>query len=270
MADIATVVQSYADYLHARSEDLYDKFAGISRSDFEAATAEAITFGLLQQCNAAPEVADMVSVGGPDFLCLAQTNDKFKVEATSFTPETFSQNTGLPNKPPEHLECGAFGLLTQQIDLKVKGKWRQLQKAGMPTVLAIASNHHYAPLVLDSKAALNALISQPYWNGGLTRMSVNFSASAFLRQNAGGVETKNKALSAIIFIAIRQHDSLVCGALHPDPSYKMNAVKLYQIPFVYLKDWPIENDVVRPEWTLGNTGHHRVPHAAIRLSMLRA
>jgi len=104
-------------------------------------------------------------------------------------------------------------------------------------------------------AALNALLSQPYWTGNSPNMSVDFRYSAFLeRSDNGEIIVKHPSLSAVILIAITSRQSTVCGALNPAPNHKLKAQHLYNIPFAYLKDWPIEKNVARCEWTMGNTG----------------
>lgn len=110
MADIATVLESYADYLGSKSKRLRARFATTLRNNAEAAIAEAVTFGALQQCGARPVSAGMLNIGGPDFLCLGGSPDQFMVEATSFTPEKFTKDTGLEIKGPEdiHAVCPAL------------------------------------------------------------------------------------------------------------------------------------------------------------------
>lgn len=267
MDDIETVVRSYAEYLASKSKKLRDRFATTTYSNFEAAAAEAITFGVLQQCRVNPVVADMVNAGGPDFLCVGGSPDQFMVEATSFTPDKFTRDTGLPNEAPEEMRGQAYSLLTAEIDEKVTDKQSQIQKAGMPAVLAIASTHREAGHIFGPIAAFNALMSQPMWTGTGERMTTNFAFSVFLQLDhyTHTVITKNSALSAILLIAIGPHASHVCGALNPAPMHKLKCAHLYQIPFAFLKDWPIENSSPRPDWTLGSTGKHIVPHSSIRL-----
>ena len=83
MADINTVIESYADYLAARNKPLWRRFQKTRRDAPESAIAEAAVFGVLQQCGAEPEVADMVNKGGPDFNYVPRTLGQFMVEATS-------------------------------------------------------------------------------------------------------------------------------------------------------------------------------------------
>jgi hypothetical protein len=82
MADINTVIESYADYLSARKIPLWRRFQKTRRDAPESAMAEAAIFRVLQQCGAEPEVADMVNKGGPDFRCVPRTPGQFMVEAT--------------------------------------------------------------------------------------------------------------------------------------------------------------------------------------------
>lgn len=263
MADLADVLQSYAEFLRPTKQ--YRHFLNTSRTNHEAAIAEAVTFGILQQCGVKPVLADLPGKGGPDFQCLVSDRDTFMVEATSFTLAKVCKDTKLKNEIPADLHGQAYSLLTQQINGKALDKKEQLENEEMPVVLAIASNHIHAGLVLNPMAALNALLSQPYWTGNSPNMSVDFRYSAFLKRSDNGeIIVKHPSLSAVILIAITSRQSTVCGALNPAPNHKLKAQHLYNIPFAYLKDWPIEKNVARCEWTMGNTGQFVFPHAAIR------
>jgi hypothetical protein len=97
-------------------------------------------------------------------------------------------------------------------------------------------------------------------------MAVDFSLSAFLRLEDGGeIVPYHTGISAVLLVAIMPDKSRVCGALHPAATYPFDGRLLWQDPFVYSKDWPIQGRRVRCAGTLGNQFTHEVPHAPIRI-----
>jgi hypothetical protein len=263
-ADANYVVESYADYLTSVRKKLWERFQKTRINAPESALAEAVVFRVLQTCNVNPVVADVPGAGGPDFLCAGGTADQFLVEATSFTPEKVTKDTNIRNQVPEDLEGGPFGLLTSQVDEKATEKLRQFADIEMPGVLAIASTHFGASIVFNSMAAENALISQPFWVAGREGMSTDLACSLFLRGEDGEVVRKNCSLSAVLLVAVGSDRSYVCGALSPCATFRFNSALLWQIPFIYLMDWPVEKNKLRCEWTMGNQRAFEIPHAGIR------
>jgi len=259
------VVESYADYLFAKGKRLWRRFQRLRINAAESALAEAVIFRVLQACKVNPVVADTPGVGGPDFRCLGGTPQQFMVEATSLLPERVTTESHIPNRVPEDMEGGAFGLLTAQIDETATKKKPQFQGIAMPGILAIASTHFGAPLLMDAQAAMNALISQPFWVVGQNGMSTDLRCSLFLRGEDGAVVAKNPDISAVLFVAVGADRSYVCGALSPCATHRLDTVPLWEIPFAYLKDWPVTENKLRPTWTLGSAPKPlAIPHAAIR------
>lgn len=265
-ADASYVVRSYADYLLSqRQRKLYARFQQMRRNAPESALAEALVFRALQACKVNPAVVDKPGKGGPDFLCLAGTPQQFMVEATSLLPERITKETAIPNRFPEDMEGGAFGLLTAQIDETATKKMHQFKGIGMPGILAIASTHFGAPLVMNAMAAENTLVSQPFWVAGQEGMSTDLAYALFLRGEDGAVVPKNTGISAILFVAVGTDRSYVCGSVSPCAMHRFNPVHLWEIPFAYLKDWPVEKNRLRLAWTLGSSPKPlEIPHAAIR------
>jgi hypothetical protein len=136
---------------------------------------------------------------------------------------------------PEEIKGQSFGLLTAQLDEKVTRKLSQFKGLALPSLIAIASRHFGAPLVLDALAAEYALSSLPYWRGASEKMFVDFKSSLFLRDHHGILSPKNLSISAIILlISVCADRSFVCGALHPAPKYRLDSKLLWEIPFAYL------------------------------------
>lgn len=236
-------------------------FQQFVKRPYESQLAEAATFRVLQKCDASPEVADQS--GGPDFLCTRGAS-QFMVEATSFKTDKVTKDTSLRDEIPEETTVQAYGLLTRQIAQKVDDKHSQFAGLRMPGVLAIVSDHFGAWAVLDSYAAQCVLTSAPYWTGvSSNRMTVDFSLSGFLRLDGEQIVVHHTNISAVILITVTRYESYVCGALHPAASHRFDSRLLWEIPFVYLKDWPIEKIGVRCAGTMGNQASFAVPHARI-------
>jgi hypothetical protein len=265
MASVEYVIESYADYLRGLGRKFWRRFQTTRKNAPESALAEAMVFRVLQACKVDPVIADKPGVGGPDFHCLAGKPNVFMVEATSLLPKRVTEKSNLPNRFPENLEGGPFGMLTAQIDETATKKLRQFKEIATPGILAIASSHFGSPILMDAPAAINALISQPFWVVGSDRMSTDLKHSLFLRAGGGQVVVKNSEISAILLVAIGADRSYVCGALHPSPTHQFDSAALWEIPFAYLKDWPVEQNRLRTTWTLGSAPKPlEILHAAIR------
>jgi len=251
------LIDSYGSYLQARSKSSWTQF---KKRPIEAARAEATVFRVLQYCGAKPTVAD--DEGGPDFEC---SGGAYMMEATAFMNDKITCDTALQNEVPSEIRGQAFGLLTKQIAEKAEAKHRQISAPKKPGILAIASAHAGASLVLDSYAAQCLLTSEPFWRGTNENMSVDFSLSPFLRlEENGEIVAHHTGISAIVLISITADRSYVCGVLHPAPARPFDSKLLWQIPFIYSKDWPIENNRIRCAWTMGEQRTYEVPHGAIK------
>jgi hypothetical protein len=266
MTDVHTVVDSYADLL-ARHPRLHRRFQKRRREKPESALAEAMTFSVLQQCGVKPEIADQLNIGGPDFRCTGIRGEQFMVEATSFEPDKVTKDTSIENEPSPGLNGQAYDLLTRQLEEKAGSKRRQFDQLQCPGILAIASSHLGSSLVLDAYAANNALISQPFWVVNEEGMSTDLASSLFLRlEDNGEITERNQSISAILLVSVTGDRSYVCGALNPAATRKLKSESLWMVPFVYLKDWPIEGRSLRCEWTMGSLRSYEVEHKSIRAS----
>jgi hypothetical protein len=63
------LVDSFVVYLKREAPSNLKAFESLRRENPESARAEAVVFGLLQQLRLRPVIADVVGVGGADFLC---------------------------------------------------------------------------------------------------------------------------------------------------------------------------------------------------------
>ena len=154
---------------------------------------------------------------------------------------------------------------TAQLDETTTKKLYQFKNLAIPCVLAIASSHFGSPILLDAPAAMMLLVSQPFWVVGGERMSTDLKYSLFLRGEGEDIVAKNPDISAVLLVAIGADRSYVCGALHPSPTHPFDSKPLWEIPFAYLKDWPVEQNRLRTMWTLGSAPSPlEISHAAIK------
>jgi hypothetical protein len=252
-----SVIDSYAHYLLAKYRKACRQFVKRSR---EAQLAEAMVFGILQRKGAKPELADQH--GGPDFLC---ADGKFVVEATAFTVGKVVSVSAMPDELPGEVRAHTYQHLTRQISERAGEKNSQLS-VGLSAVLAIVCDHVIATLLFGTDAAQFLVTSEPFWIADKEEPSVDLSLSAFLRLEPDGtILPYNRNVSAVILVAVTSDASYLCGAHHPHPEHRFDSGSLYEIPFVYTKDWPIENMRIRCTWTMGtNPRPLRVEHHSIR------
>jgi len=131
----------------------------------ESALAEAMVFRVLQACKADPVVVDAPGVGGPDFLMPQRKAAGVRWEATSLLPERVTEKSNIPNREPENLEGGSFGLLTAQIDETATKKLHQFRSIAVPGVLTIASSHSYSFGCLSRDAGAHLATDLGYQTG---------------------------------------------------------------------------------------------------------
>ena len=109
---------------------------------------------------------------------------------------------------------GAFALITDKLKAKAQSKASQLAGHGLPTVLAITSDHAFASILLDRLAAEYLMTSAPQINVPLGRrphyMSTDLRHSVFQRDtgvlDASGapiIKPSLRSIGAILLIAYR-------------------------------------------------------------------
>ena len=73
-------------------------------------------------------------------------------------------------------------------------------------------------------------------------MSTDLNSSLVLRSNDSAIVAENADISAVLLMAIGADRSYVYGAFHPSPAHRFDSAALWEIPFAYLKDWPVEEN----------------------------
>lgn len=276
--EVNEVIQSYADYLRAAHPPSFKAFELLSRSDAEAALAEAMDFAILQNMGLHPEVHEQAGTGGVDFICSRpcgplrrpSAQDRFVVEATSLSLDAVTERSHIPNEVPDRIRGGAIGLLTQNICNKAKAKATQLADYDMPRVLAIISSHFGAAVLLDSMTAEQVLVSEPHWRQAIgsnvadPNQYTDLERSVFIKPGPDGtIVACRKSISAILLVAVHGDKSEVYGILHPEPTYPLNDRFLPGIPFIRIAHWPITDGKIFTEWVVGDPDPYGIPHTRV-------
>jgi hypothetical protein len=241
---VSDVNDYYRRYL-SRNRDLKNHWMQFQRrenSDPEAAQAEAVVFSWLWAEKLKPRLFEDAGKGGPDFCCTNSEGNRFLVEATSLDSKTISERSGLP---PEIIGSGgsSFALITEKLKAKAQSKASQLAERGIPTTLAITSDHAFARLLLDKLAAEYLTTSTPHFRvpigGGPSYTTHDFKDSVFHRNTglvwpsgAPIVKPALRSIGAILLIAIDQCEMRIVGLLHPDAANPFHPEWLPMIPFV--------------------------------------
>jgi hypothetical protein len=270
------VVDYYFRFL-ARNQDLtahFEQFKKRLNADPKAAQAEAVVFSFLRAEDLQPGPFEDVSAGGPDYLC-SSASAKFLVEVTSLDSEVVSEESGLPAEITGP-GGGAFGLITNKLQAKVKAKASQLGGQSFPGILAIASDHAFAGMLLDRLAAEYLMTSAPQINvpvgGGPTYTTTDLKHSAFYHAtgvlDASGVpiiKPFRQSVSAILLIATYPREIQVVGLLHPEAVRPLDPALLPKVPFLKSKR-PFSADRIATEWVQADDGRVAAsfPHRHIR------
>jgi hypothetical protein len=238
------VVNSYRCYL-GRNRDLGNQctqFLKREKSDPAAAQAEAVVFSWLRAEKLEPRLFEDAGTGGPDFCATHANTERFLIEATSLDSQMVAERSGLAAEITG-AGGGAFGLITDKLKAKAQSKAKQLSGRGMPTVLAIASDHAFASILMDSLAAEYLMTSAPQINvpigGGREYMSTDLKDSVFQRSTglldtngAPIIQPSLRSISAILLMAVDHRKSQIVGLLHPDAVNPFNPQWLPMVPFV--------------------------------------
>ena len=254
---IDEVVDSYWVFLARNKYDahLHRFKQRLTSGSKAAAEAEAVVFSFLWSSRVRPDIFEDISTGGPDFICQPNEKDKFLVEVTSLESGAVARRSTLPDKI-DGRGGGAFGLITENLRRAVGAKAFQLANYPHPRVLAIASSHVFATILMDALPAQNLLISDPmisYRIGdptGRATQVTDLQRSAFLRTDKSRTKIVpcRQSISAILLVAMCWNQAHIVGILHPEPVVAFDPELLRQVPYVRLKNWPITNGSLEPEW----------------------
>jgi hypothetical protein len=252
-ASIGDVVKAYSLLLEIRYPDHHKAFQLRTASNPAAANAEAAVFSWLRWQGLSPTPSDAPGVGGPDYLCSPMLSKAFLIEVTSLNPEAVSVRSGWPDGLSERAH--AFAMITPNLWSKAKAKASQLGGHEVARVLAICLTHMGSGALLGTLAAEWLMTSQPKLSVPVgapvtaVREVTDLGKSAFLAIRDGSITPVRQSISAVLLIAIWEHELHVVGMLHPDPAVPFDYRNLRELPFLRL-DWPVKDGVLTTEWVV--------------------
>jgi len=257
MNGTSEVIDSYRVFLEIKYPTHYRNYCRRLNENAEAGKAEAVMFSLLRNTVDQINLAEDVSTGGVDFLCISDQK-QFVVEVTCLEAESVATQSGWPNEIADGTG-GCFGMITHMLRTKTSSKTSQLSGYDMPRLLAITSEHaaahvllspHGAEALLTSDTKIEVPIGKPIDAVGVT---TDLKDSVFFKfkKGEGEIEPCKKSISAILLVTILADRSTVVGVLHPEPAYKFPVALLPSVPFLRLKEWPPKDNRLETEWIIG-------------------
>lgn len=233
-------------------------------ADTKAAEAEAVVFSVLWAERLRPDIFEDNSHGGPDFCCEPSPGSSFLVEVKSLDSAAVSARSTLP-LTVHGMGGQAFSLITDKLCSAAQSKASQLGGRGMPGVLAIASSHDFAGLLLDRGAAEYLMTSAPHFsvpirstgNEGHWETDLRnavFCQPAAILDSSGNQRfaARYRSVAAILLVTIGARETEIVGLLHPDSAHPFNPQLFPAVPYVRFAEWPLTSSDIRTEWILGN------------------
>lgn len=249
------VVEAHAQFLCNNYRQHHKKFQNLSRSDPEAAKAEAAIFALLKKLRLNPEPNDNPGTGGPDFICRPEDREPFVVEVTSLSEDTVAKQSNLP-KDIEDQWAGRIypENLMKALRTKISNKAGRMSNHNFARVLVVTTTHQMSELVLDRQGAEDLLTStggfQRSKSGAPVTRTTDLKDSIFIREEDGQIAACRKSISAILLVCISYTKCHVFGILHPEPAQPFDISTLAEVPFVRISQWPIVDGNINTEWVI--------------------
>jgi hypothetical protein len=249
------VIESYKLFLKVKYPGHFQRYCNRSKNNIESAKAEAVTFSFLRSTFLDVTLAEDISTGGADFLCKSN-GVEFIVEATCLEAEAVATQSGWKNEVADNCCCGSFGMITHMLRTKVSGKADQLSGYDFPRILAITCEHVATDVLMGSHGAETLLTSDSKIEVPIgkaiadVKLITDLQNSVFFKSINGQLESCRRSISAILLFSIFADKSLIVGILHPDPAYNL-PIKLFpSIPFLRMKKWPPESNMIEIEWVI--------------------
>ena len=216
----------------------------------EGAIAEAVVYSFLEANRYDVQVAEKIDLGGVDFMCKIG-DAEFVTEVTCLEAEAVTSQSGLPTGPSRG---GYYRMITDLLRTKASGKAKQMSRYNCPRVLAMTCQHAGAGPVLGIRGAEDLLTSETkiaigsIYNPVRNHLVTDLDNSVFFRWKNERVESCRRSISAILLFSLSGVSAFITGILHPDPIHKFPIEFLPTVPFVRLKEWPLENNRIEIEW----------------------
>ena len=253
---VEDLVDNYKRFLEDEHPERVKSYCALLNRQPASARAEAVTFHFLKANFENVQMKEDPVKGGVDFQGKIDTS-KFVVEVTCLDAESVTCKSGLRNEPPLKQSSGWYSGITQKLFEKSISKTGQMSGYDCPRTLVIACEHLQADMLLGTTDAEFLLAGDqkipivPFSNQSENlNLITDLENSVFFRYNreSGKLESCRRSISAILLFSIFGANVFVVGLLHPDPVHKFPIEFLPGVPFVRLKKWPPENDMLEIEW----------------------
>lgn len=244
------LVQNYKRFLNVNYSKHVKPYGTRLKNQPEGATAEAVVYSFLEANLDDVQVAEKIDLGGVDFMCKIG-GAEFVTEVTCLEAEAVTSQSGLPTGPSRG---GYYRMITDLLRTKASGKAKQMSRYNCPRVLAMTCQHAGAGPVLGIRGAEDLLTSETkiaigsIYNPVRNHLVTDLDNSVFFRWKNERVESCRRSISAILLFSLSGVSAFITGILHPDPIHKFPIDFLPTVPFVRLKEWPLENNRIEIEW----------------------
>ena len=264
------VIESYKLFLEVKYPGHFQTYCNRLKNNPESGKAEAVTFSFLRSIFVDVTLAEDLSTGGVDFLCKLN-GVEFIVEITCLEAEAVAAQSGWKNEVAENGSGGSFGMITHMLRTKASSKAAQLSGHDFPRILVITCEHVAADVLLGRHGAETLLTSDTKIEVPIgkeiadVKLITDLKDSVFFRSKNGQLESCRRSISAIFLFSIFADKSLIVGILHPDPEYNLPIKFFPSIPFLRIKKWPPENNVIEIEWVIYKPKPEEFYHRKIEL-----
>ena len=269
---VTDLVLNYKCFLKNKHPARVKSYFNLLKNQPASARAEAVTFHFLKANLDNVQVKEDPEKGGVDFEC--KTDDaKFVVEVTHLDSDSVARKSGLKNELPQNRCGGWYTDITDKLFQKTISKANQMSGYGCPTILTMLCEHPQSDMLLGTIDADYLLTGEhkipivPFSNQSENlNLITDLGNSVFFRFNEkiGKLEPCRRSISAILLFSVLSTNAFIVGILHPDPVHKLPIEFIPAVPFVRLKKWPPEKNILEVEWVSykmdEHVGHKPEPH----------
>ena len=243
------LVDDYIHFLEKEYPALVKSYRNRLKHQPTSANAEAVTFHFLRTYIDEVKINEHPTEGGTDFLC--KTGDsKFIAEITSIATDTVTKKSGLKDDPTtENPVFQNVSPITQKLCDTVNSKQRQMSEYNYPGILVIASDHCLADILFDPFDAQRLLVGDMMIGLRDSKLidQTKLKYSCFLQVNPD-FDVCNRSISAVLLFHMAGANAFLLGVIHPDPKHSFSPEFLPSVPFIRLKKYPPEGNVLEVEW----------------------
>lgn len=251
------ILDNYINFLEEHYPSLATQYQQRLESNRTGARAEAIAFYFFSTSLDEIEINEHSKKGGTDFLCKTE-HSNFVAEITSIATDTITKKSGLKDNLTEGVTVWAFSPITQKLCDTVNSKEAQMSEYDLPGVLVIASDHLLADLLFTPFHTERLLVGDITIGLSIPKIrqenqevsfvnQTDLKYGCFLQKNQDW-HVCNRSISAVILFHMTGAYASMLGLLHPDPKHDFLPNFLPSVPFVKLKKYPPDQNVLEVEW----------------------